>query len=58
MAGKKKYYKLDEVGVVGSQKKKSSATKKYHIYKTSEVFRAFQEDEHPYGKKQLKKALR
>jgi len=55
MAGKKKYYKLDDVGIVGSQKKKSSATKKYHIYKTSEVFRTLQEDEHPHSKKQLKK---
>ena len=55
MAGKKKYYKLDDVGIVGSQKKKSSATKKYHIYKTSGVFSTVQKDEHPYGKK-LKKA--
>ncbi len=34
---------------------KSSAPKKNHVYKTSEVFSSVQEKEHPYDKKRLKK---
>jgi len=40
MADRKKYYKLDEIGFVGKQEKKSAASQKYHSRKTSEVFRA------------------
>ena len=54
MTNKKKYYKLDNVGIVGSQKKKSAAVKKYHAYKTSEAFSIVKEPEQPYGRKQLK----
>ena len=39
MADRKKYYKLDEIGFVGKQEKKSAASQKYHSRKTSEVFR-------------------
>jgi hypothetical protein len=37
---KKKYYKLDEIGIIGTQEKKSLASEKYHSKKTGEIFRA------------------
>jgi len=39
MADKKKYYKLDDIGIIGKQEKKSAASKKYHSKKTGEIFR-------------------
>jgi hypothetical protein len=39
MADRKKYYKLDDIGYVGKQEKKSAASQKYHSNKTSKVFR-------------------
>lgn len=40
MGDKKKYYKLDEVGIVGKQEKKSAASQKYHSQKTGKIFQA------------------
>jgi hypothetical protein len=40
MADKNRYIKLDEVGLVGSQgKKKSASSERYHQRKTGEIFR-------------------
>ena len=39
MTEKKKYYKLDDIGIIGKQEKKSAASKKYHNKKTGEIFR-------------------
>ena len=39
MADKKKYYKLDDIGIVGKQEKKSLTSQAYHKKKTGEVFR-------------------
>ncbi len=36
---KKTYEKLDEIGLLGLQEKKSPASQKYHRLKTGEVFR-------------------
>ena len=38
-ASKKKKYKLDDIGFVGTQKKKSLASQAWHKKKTGEVFR-------------------
>lgn len=54
MADKKKYYKLDDIGIVGTQYEKSSATKKYHASKTSAFFKNLKEGKVVY-KKGLKK---
>jgi hypothetical protein len=40
MKGKKKYYKLDEIGFVGTQEKVSSFKKRNTAKKTGEVFEA------------------
>jgi hypothetical protein len=40
---KKKYYKLDEVGILGKQEKKSVASQKYHGKKTGEIFKTVRE---------------
>ena len=37
MNDKKKFYELDEVGIVGVQRKYSLASKKYHFKKTGEA---------------------
>ncbi len=37
---KSKYYGLDEVGIVGTQEKKSPSTEAYYIKKMGEIFRA------------------
>ena len=37
---KKKYYKLDEIGILGTQDKKSLASQKYLSKKTGEIFKA------------------
>ncbi|MBI1783163.1 MAG: hypothetical protein HYR66_17625 [Sphingobacteriales bacterium] len=39
MADKKKYYKLDDIGIVGKQEKKSPSSQAYHKKKTGDVFR-------------------
>jgi hypothetical protein len=39
VADKKKYYKLDDIGIVGRQEKKSLTSQAYHKKKTGEVFR-------------------
>lgn len=39
MANRKKYYKLDDIGLIGTQKKKSAAQRKYEAIKTAEIFR-------------------
>jgi hypothetical protein len=39
MSGKKKYYKLDEIGILGKQEEKSEAAIDYQIRKTGEIFR-------------------
>ena len=40
MTDKKRYYKLDEIGFVGTQKKESSFKKSHTAKKTGEIFRA------------------
>lgn len=37
---KSKYYGLDEVGIVGTQEKKSPRSEAYYIKKMGEIFRA------------------
>lgn len=54
MVDKKKYYKLDDVGIVGTQAEKPAASKKYHALKTSAVFQG-RKDEQPSYKKYRKK---
>ena len=39
MADKRKYYKLDDIGIVGKQEKKSPASLAWQKKKTGEVFR-------------------
>jgi hypothetical protein len=39
MKNKEKYYKLDDVGIIGSQEKTSAASRSYHKKKTGEIFR-------------------
>lgn len=39
MPDKKKYYKLDDIGIIGKQERKNAAAKTYHKKKTGEVFR-------------------
>ncbi len=39
MADKKQYYKLDDIGIVGKQEKRSSASQQYRAKKTGDVFR-------------------
>jgi len=39
MTDKKKYYPLDDIGIVGTQEKKSALGKKNDERKTGEVFR-------------------
>lgn len=39
MKNKEKYQKLDEVGIVGSQAKNSTASQAYHKKKTGETIR-------------------
>jgi hypothetical protein len=39
MTDKKRFYKLDDIGIVGKQEKKSIASQKYHSKKTGEIFR-------------------
>ena len=39
MANKKQYYKLDDVGFIGKQEKKSPSSESYHTKKSGEVFR-------------------
>lgn len=39
MADKKKYYKLDDIGIVGKQEKRSATSQAYHKKKTGEAFR-------------------
>jgi hypothetical protein len=40
MTYKKAYYKLDEAGIVGTEKVVSVARQEYHKRKTAEVFRS------------------
>jgi hypothetical protein len=40
MADKKKYYKLDEIGIVGTQKKVPAMVKKQVEKKTGEIIRS------------------
>lgn len=39
MKNKEKYYKLDDVGIIGSQKKTTVASQSYHKKKTGEIFK-------------------
>lgn len=39
MKNKEKYYKLDNVGIIGSQEKTSASSQSYHKKKTGEIFR-------------------
>jgi hypothetical protein len=39
VADQRKYYKLDDIGIVGKQEKKSLASQAWHKKKTGEVFR-------------------
>ena len=39
MTDRNKYEKLDDVGMIGLQDKKSTASRKYHRAKTGEIFR-------------------
>jgi hypothetical protein len=39
MSDKKTYYKLDDIGIVGKQEKKSASSIKYHLKKTGDVLR-------------------
>jgi hypothetical protein len=39
VADKKKYHKLDEIGIVGKQEKRSAASQNYHKKKTGDFFR-------------------
>ncbi len=39
MKNNKKYYKLDDVGLMGSLDMKSTASRSYHKKKTGEIFR-------------------
>jgi hypothetical protein len=41
MSDKKKYYKLDEIGLIGSQEKKDPRALAYQIQKTGEAVRNF-----------------
>jgi hypothetical protein len=43
MTDKKKYYKLDEIGILGKQEKNTPSYSRYHSRKTGEVFRQFRE---------------
>jgi len=43
MANKKKYYPLDDVGIVGKQDKKSPGVQNYHKKKTGEAIRQLRE---------------
>jgi hypothetical protein len=40
MKGKKKYYKLDEIGFVGTQEKEPAFKKSHTAKKTGEIFKA------------------
>lgn len=37
---KSKYYKIDEVGIIGIQEKKSPRSEAYYVKKMGEIFRA------------------
>ncbi len=39
MTGRNKYEKLDDVGMIGLQDKRTTASKKYHRAKTGDIFR-------------------
>jgi hypothetical protein len=45
MSDKKKYYGLDDIGIIGKQEKKSSASYRYHFRKTAEVFSRFKQND-------------
>jgi hypothetical protein len=45
MAGKKKYHKLDDVGIVGKQEKRTSSSQGYHIRKTGTVINAARQEQ-------------
>jgi hypothetical protein len=44
MKNKEKYYKLDEVGFVGVQKKSSTSSQSYHKKKTGEAIRQLRKE--------------
>jgi len=44
MTDKKSFYRLDDIGIVGIQEKKSAASQKYHSKKTGEIFRRAREE--------------
>jgi len=44
MTDKKGFYKLDDIGIIGKQEKKSAASQKYHGKKTGEIFRRAREE--------------
>ena len=43
MIGKKKYYLLEDIGIIGTQEKKSPAAQRYHRKKTGEAIRQLRE---------------
>jgi hypothetical protein len=41
MDNKKRYYGLDDIGIIGVQVKRSAALKRYHEKRTGEIIRAY-----------------
>ena len=56
MADKKKYYKLDDIGVVGKQEKKSLTSQAYHKKKTGEIIRKARAASFTSSRVRIKKA--
>jgi hypothetical protein len=56
MTDKKKYHKLDDIGIIGQQTKLSAASRAYHIRKTGEIFRR-QREKFSISKTFLKRPL-
>ena len=56
MANKKKYYKLDEIGIVGKQEKKSAASQNLHKKKTGEFLQKVRSSKSTPTNRQLKRA--
>jgi hypothetical protein len=53
---KKKYYKLDDIGIVGKQGKKSLTSQAYHKKKTGEAFRKARTSSLTSARAHIKKA--
>ena len=50
MKNKEKYHKLDEVGFVGTQEKRSASLQSYHKKKTGEAIRQLKADKNRNAK--------